>query len=58
MKHVFYDVKVKSKVETEVTDKVAYSGKSGIRYALIGKSSDGRKLTAFVKRDLWDATDI
>ena len=58
MKHVFYDVKIKKKVETEVTDKVAYPGKAGIRYALVGKSDDGRNLTAFVKKDLWDSADV
>lgn len=58
MKHMFYDVKVKAKVETEVTDKVAFHGKSGIRYAFEGRTEDGRKLTAFVGKALWDSTDI
>ena len=58
MKHMFYDVKVKSKVESEVVDKVAFSGKSGIRYAFEGRTDDGRKLTAFVSKALWDSTDV
>ena len=58
MKHTFYDVKSKNKVETEVIDKVAYAGKSGFRYALVGKTEDGRKLTAFVKKDLWESTEV
>ena len=58
MKHTFYDVKLKAKVETEVVDKVAFHGKSGIRYAFEGRTEDGRKLTAFVGKDLWENTDI
>lgn len=58
MKHVFYDVKLKKKVESEVTDKVAYCGDSGVRYAFVGKTEDGRNLTAFVKKDLWESVDV
>lgn len=58
MKHMFYDVKAKAKVETEVVDKVAYQGKSGIRYAFEGRTEDGRKLTAFVGKAAWDAADV
>ena len=58
MKHTFYDVKTRKKVETEVIDKVAYTGKAGIRYSLVGKSDDGRNLTAFVKKDLWESADV
>ena len=58
MRHTFYDVKVKAKVESDVVDKVAYQGKSGIRYALEGRTDDGRKLTAFVSKAVWDSADV
>lgn len=58
MKHVFYDVKTRKKVETDIVDKVGYMGKSGERYAVVGMTEDGRKMTAFVKKDLWESIDI
>lgn len=57
MKHSFYDVKAREKVETEVTAKVVY-GKSGKeRYAFKAKSASGGNLTAFVSKETWDACD-
>ena len=58
MKHTFYDVKFKQKVELEVVDKVAYQGKSGLRYAFEGRTEDGRKVLAFVCKAAWDAADV
>ena len=58
MKHTFYDVKFKQKVELEVVDKVAYQGKSGLRYAFEGRTEDGRKVLAFVGKAAWDAADV
>lgn len=58
MKHTFYDVKLKKKVELEVKDKVAYQGKSGIRYAFESVTDDGRKIMSFVGKQLWEDTDI
>ncbi len=54
MKHSFYDVKTKSKVETEVTEKVTYEAAGTTRYAFKGKTADGRPLTAFVSKAVWD----
>lgn len=51
MKASFYDVKERKKVETEVTDKVKYPNN---RYAIRGKTSDGRNLTKFVSKTDWD----
>ena len=58
MKHTFYDVKEKKKVELEVLDKVAYQGKSGTRYAFEAKTADGRKIMSFVGKQLWEDTNI
>lgn len=57
MKHSFYDVLEHRKVQATVTRKVSYSTRGGKRYALKGKTRDGRNLTAFVSYDDWlDAT--
>ncbi len=54
MKHSFYDVKAKAKVETDVTEKASYGEKGKERYAFKGKTDDGRNLTAFVSKATWD----
>ena len=58
MKHTFYDVKEKTKVEAEVTEKVTYGKPGNERYAFKGKTADGRNLTAFVGKAKWDEADI
>lgn len=58
MKHVFYDVKTKSKIEADVVEKVTYGKPGNERYAFRGKTADGRDLTAFVKKDIWSAAKI
>ncbi len=58
MKHDFYDVKAKSKVTAEVTEKVTYGKKGNERYAFKAKTADGRNLTAFVSKDKWTAAKI
>jgi hypothetical protein len=58
MEHTFYDVKTKSKVTTKVVDKVAYSSDKGYRYALEGRTEDGRRLLGFVNKATWDAADV
>ena len=47
MKATFYDVKTRTKVEAEVTEKVKYDNN---RYAFKAKTSDGRNLTKFVSK--------
>lgn len=54
MKTVFYDVKTRQKVETDVTDKKEYQTNGTTRYALKGKTSDGRNLTKFVSKADYD----
>ncbi len=54
MKMKFYDVKTRKSVEAEVTDKQTYKGRSGVRYAVKGKTSDGRNLTRFVSKAEYD----
>ena len=55
MKHSFYDVKAKKKVQAEVTAKVKYGKGTATRYAFKAVTKDGRNLTAFVKKADWDA---
>ncbi|MDD2478348.1 MAG: hypothetical protein PHS31_00485 [Victivallaceae bacterium] len=54
MKHSFYDVKEKSKVDAEVTEKVTYGTAGNERYAFKAKTKDGRNLTAFVSKATWE----
>ncbi len=58
MKHTFYDVKSKAKVEAEVTEKVTYDAAGTTRYAFKGKTADGRSLTAFVNKAKWDEAKV
>ena len=53
MKHDFYDVKNQEKVTTDVLECVTY-GTERLRYALRGKTADGRNLTAFVNKATWE----
>ena len=53
MKDIFYDVKLRKKVEVEVTEKVKYGDPGKERYALRAKTADGRNLTKFVKKEDW-----
>ena len=60
----FYDVKEGKKVavdESNITKKVytrtTKAGKTQNRYALRGKTSDGRNLTKFVSEGDWKALD-
>ncbi|MBR2624763.1 MAG: hypothetical protein IKD23_00025 [Lentisphaeria bacterium] len=54
MKHKFYDVKTKSHIETEVLETVTFQNGSRTSYAFKGKTADGRSLTAFVSKAVWD----
>ena len=54
MKHSFYDVKTKKKVQAEVTAKVKYGKGTATRYAFKALTKDGRNLTAFVSKADWD----
>lgn len=58
MKHSFYDVKAKKKVQADVTAKVTYGEKGKERYALKAQTKDGRNLTAFVSKADWAAAKI
>jgi hypothetical protein len=51
MKAEFYDVKAKKKITTEVVARVKFDNG---RYALKGKTADGRSLTRFVKKEDYD----
>lgn len=58
MKHSFYDVKVKKKIDAEVTEKVTFGEKGKERYAFKAKTGDGRSLTAFVTKSVWGKAKI
>lgn len=58
MKHDFYDVKAKQKVTTDIVAKVTYGAAGNERYAFKGKTADGRNLTAFVSKAVWDKANI
>jgi len=55
VKASFYDVKTRKKVQADVTEKVKYDNN---RYALRGKTADGRNLTKFVKKADWDNVQV
>lgn len=54
MKAKFYDVKTRKMVEAEVTEKKEYKNRGQVRYALRGKTDDGRSLTKFVSKADYD----
>ena len=54
----FYDVKMRAKVKTKVTEKVTYGEKGKERYALRAKTADGRVLTKFVSKADWDKAKV
>lgn len=58
MKATFYDVKLRKKVEVDVTEKVVYGEAGRQRFALRGKTSDGRNLTKFVSKADWDKASV
>ena len=58
MKDTFYDVKLRKKVEAEVVEKVTFGEPGKLRYALKGKTVDGRNLTKFVSKESWDKVKV
>ncbi len=58
MKVEFYDVKEKAKVKADVTEKVVYGKGNRQRYALKGKTKDGRNLTKFVSKADYDKAKV
>ena len=58
MKHSFYDVKAKAKVQADVTKKVTYGTKGNERYAFKAQTDDGRSLTAFVRKADYTAAKV
>lgn len=55
MDHKFYDVKAKKAVTTAVTEGKIYGAKSNPRYAVCGKTKDGRSLTCFISKADFEA---
>ena len=53
----FYDVKIRAKVKIDDSkiDKTTYTSKNNqVRYAIRGKTADGRSLTKFVSKADWE----
>ncbi len=57
MKAVFYDVKLREKVEVEVKGKTTYQVKGQTRYAFKAQTDDGRNLTKFVSKVTWEEAE-
>lgn len=58
MKMKFYDVKTRQNVEAEVTERKEYQVKGQTKYALRAKTDDGRMLTRFVKKEVYDSANV
>lgn len=58
MQAQFYDVKLREKVEVEVVGKTTFEVRGQLRYALRGMTEDGRNLTRFVKKEIYDEADV
>lgn len=54
----FYDVKMKQTVERPVIGKQEYGEEGKKRYALKGKTEDGRSLTVFCSKEVYDKTKV
>ena len=54
----FYDVKLKKSVERPVIAKQEYGEGKSKRYALKGETEDGRSLTAFCSKEVYDKTRV
>lgn len=52
--YLFYDLKAKAKVESMVLSKEKYGTDERPRYALKGKTADGRPLSTFVSKEVFD----
>jgi len=50
----FYDLKAKAKVEADVLSKEKYGTDERPRYALKGRTADGRPLSTFVSKEVYD----
>lgn len=53
----FYDVKIRAKVKIDEAkiSKTTYTSKNNqVRYAIRGKTDDGRNLTKFVSKSDWE----
>jgi len=61
----FFDVKTREKVDVDEAniaktkyERTTKSGSVQVRYALRGTLADGRKVTKFVSKDVWDSMDV
>lgn len=54
----FYDVKLKKTVDRPVIAKQEYGEGTRKRYALKGKTEDGRSLTCFCSKEVYDKTKV
>ena len=50
----FFDVKKRQKVDCPVVDKKEVNVRGGVRYMVIGRTPDGRKVTKFVSKEVYN----
>jgi hypothetical protein len=58
MKQNFYDVKLKKNVKTEVTGKNKVKNGTGTTYMLKAVTDDGRSLTRFTSKKVYDELNV
>ena len=58
MKAEFYDVKLRKSISADVTEKVVYGKEGQKRFALKAKTADGRNLTRFASKEVWEKTQV
>ena len=54
MEATFYDVKMKQRVTAKVLSAEKYDKNGTVRYAIKGKTNDGRSLTCFCNKDIYE----
>lgn len=47
----FFDVKNRRKIDVPVVDKKEIKVRGGVRYMVVGRTPDGRKVTKFVSKE-------
>lgn len=58
MKMKFYDVKTRQSIEADVVEKKQYESRGQVRYAVRGKTPDGRPLTRFISKAEYDKLSV
>ncbi len=54
----FYDVKNREHVDVPVAGKKPVDTRGGTRHMVWGETADGRRVTKFVSKEVYDETDV